>query len=120
MADIDRDSIGSERTDRTRYQSMSTGNSAGWWIAGLLVLAVLIIGFIAMSGGEPAPVDPAATTLETPVAPPADGVAPVDPAPMTEPAPVETAPATPAPAEPVAPVEPAPVEPAPVEPAPGV
>lgn len=128
MADIDRDYVGRERSDRTHYQATSTGtgNSAGWWIAGLLVLAVLIIGFIAMSGGEPAPVDPAATTLETPVAPPADGAAPmVDPAPMTAPAPVETAPAEPVtPAEPVAPaetapVEPAPVEPAPVEPAPG-
>lgn len=118
MADIDRDYVGRERSDRTHYQSMSTGNNAGWWIAGLLVLAVLIIGFIAMSGGEPAPVDPAATTLETPVAPPADGTAPmVEPAPMTEPAPAtETAPATEAPA---APAETAPVEPAPVEPAPG-
>lgn len=110
MADIDRDFPARERVERTHYQATTTGNSAGWWIAGLLVLAVLIIGFIAMSGGNPAPVDPAATTLETPVAPPADGVAPMtDPAPMT--APVETAP--------VEPVAPAPVEPAPIEPAPG-
>ncbi|WP_196257853.1 hypothetical protein [Pelagibacterium limicola] len=117
MADIDRDYPQRERTERTHYQSMSTGNSAGWWIAGLLVLAVIIIGFIAMTGGEPAPVDPAATTLETPVAPPADGAAPMtDPAPLTEPAPV-TDPAAPAAPADATPVEPAPV--APAEPAPG-
>jgi hypothetical protein len=105
MADIDRDYPNRERTERTYNQSMSTGNSAGWWIAGLLVLAVLIIGFIAMSGGNPTPVEPG-TTIENQVAPPVDGVAPA------EPAPVETAPA-----EPAAPVEPAPAEPAPAEPA---
>lgn len=118
MADIDRDSLGRERTDRTRYQSMSTGNSAGWWIAGLLVLAVLIIGFIAMSGGNPAPVDPAATTVETPVAPPADNAVPMtDTAPATTP--VETAPVETAPVEPAAPApaEATPAEPAAVDPA---
>lgn len=115
MADIDRDfpardnTTRTDRMDRTTYQTVSSGNSAGWWIAGLLVLAVLIIGFIAMSGGNPAPVEPAATTIDTPVAPPADGAAPmVDPAPMT----------TTEPAAPVAPVETAPAAPAPVEPAP--
>lgn len=113
MADIDRDFPARERVDRTTYnQSLSTGSSAGWWIAGLLVLAVLIIGFIAMSGGNPAPVDPAATTLETPVAP-ADGVAPMtETAPMTAPAEPAPAPVETAPAEPAAPVEPAPVAPA--------
>lgn len=118
MADIDRDFPARDhttRTDRTTYQTVGTGtgNSAGWWIAGLLVLAVLIIGFIAMSGGNPAPVEPAATTIDTPVAPPAGNTTPmVDPAPMTTttPAPVETAPA--------APTETTPAAPAPVEPAP--
>ncbi len=116
MADIDRDYAGRERVDRTHYQTTTTtGNSAGWWIAGLLVLAVLIIGFIAMSGGEPAPVEPATTNVETQVAPPADGAAP-----MVETAPVETAPAAPAetaPAE-TAPAETAPAETAPAETAP--
>lgn len=109
MADIDRDFPERTRVERDRVYATNTGGGAGWWIAGVLILAVLIIGFIAMSGGNPAPVESTSPAIETPMAPPADGTAPmVDPAPMT---PVEPAPApvTPAPAEPAPAPVPAPV-----------
>lgn len=108
MADIDRDYTDRNRTERERVYAVNSGGSAGWWIGGVLVLAVLIIGFIALSGGEPAPVDTAPAAVETTPAPAAE------PAPMTE-----TAPAAPveAPAE-AAPAEAAPAEAAPAEPAP--
>lgn len=127
MADIDRDYTDRNRTtERERVYAVNSGGSAGWWIGGVLVLAVLIIGFIALSGGEPAPVDTAPTAIET--TPPAADAPPVtEPAPMTETAPVveepapavEAAPEAAAPAdaapEAAAPAEPAPVEPAPVQ-----
>jgi hypothetical protein len=107
MAEIDRDYTDRNRTERERIYAVNSGGSAGWWIGGVLVLAVLIIGFIALSGGEPAPVDTAPTAVET--TPPA-----VEPAPMTETAPVtEPAPAVEAAPEAAAPVETAPAEAAP-------
>ena len=103
MADIDRDYTDRNRTERERVYAVNSGGSAGWWIGGVLVLAVLIIGFIALSGGEPAPVDTApnaAVETTTPAAPMTET------APVTEPAPVtDTAPVAP---EAAAPVEPAP------------
>ncbi|WP_404402925.1 hypothetical protein [Pelagibacterium halotolerans] len=100
MADIDRD-LHDRRHDEQRIYSAG-GSAAGWWIAGILALAVLIIGFIALSGGNPAPVE--GTTN------PATGTAPItEPAPMTDAAPADTAPAQTAPAEP-APAETAPAE----------
>ncbi|AEQ52104.1 hypothetical protein [Pelagibacterium halotolerans] len=118
MADIDRDYTDRNRTERERVYAVNSGGSAGWWIGGVLVLAVLIIGFIALSGGEPAPVETTPTAVET--TPPATETAPVtEPAPAVEAAPeaaapVETAPAETAPAE-AAPAEAAPAEPAPAE-----
>ena len=107
MADIDRDYTDRNRTERERVYAVNSGGSAGWWIGGVLVLAVLIIGFIALSGGEPAPVNTVPTAVET--TPPA-----TEPAPMTE-----TAPATePAPALEAAPEATAPVESAPAGTAP--
>lgn len=103
MADIDRDFPERPATERNRYVNMNSSGSAGWWIAGVLVLAVLIIGFIIMSGGNPAPVDGTAPMAEP--APLTEPAPMVEPAPLSEPAP---APAQPAPAEP-APLEPAPV-----------
>jgi|TARA_A100001391_G_scaffold87150_1_gene57605 hypothetical protein len=122
MADIDRDYTDRNRTERERVYAVNSGGSTGWWIGGVLVLAVLIIGFIALSGGEPAPVDTAPTAVET--TPPATEPAPMtETAPATEPAPaVEAAPEAAAPVETVpaeaAPAEAAPAEAAPVEAAP--
>lgn len=117
MADIDRDFPGRNKVDRHEtYVVERSGSMAGWWIAGLLVLAVLIIGFMAMSGGNPTPVEPASTTVESQPAPAEPGVVPAEPAPVedaapaAEPAPADAAPADAAPAE---------AEPAPIEPAPG-
>ena len=112
MADIDRDYTDGNRTERERIYAVNSGGSAGWWIGGVLVLAVLIIGFIALSGGEPAPVETAPAAVET--------TAPVtEPVPMTEAAPAtETAPAVEAAPEAAAPVEAAPAEAAPAEAAP--
>lgn len=110
MADIDRDFPERTRVERDRVYATNTGGGAGWWIAGVLILAVLIIGFIAMSGGNPAPVESTAPAVEAPVAP-------VEPAPMVETAPmtpVDPAPATPAPAPAETAPAPAPVTPAPV------
>ncbi|RDE07902.1 hypothetical protein [Pelagibacterium lacus] len=110
MADIDRDYTDRNRIERERVYAVNSG-STGWWIGGVLILAVLIIGFIALSGGEPAPVDTAPTAVET-TTPPAPAAVPApEPAPMTEAAPAETP-------APVAPAEPAPVETAPTEAAP--
>lgn len=132
MADIDRDYTDRTRAERERARAVTSGGNAGWWIGGILVLAVLIIGFIALSGGEPAPVDtpPAVestTPTPAPITPPANETAPLtEPTPMTpaapavdEPAPAnnaapEAAPATPAPAEP-APAAPAPADVTPVQ-----
>lgn len=111
MADVDRDFPERTRMERDRVYATNTGGGAGWWIAGVLILAVLIIGFIAMSGGNPAPVESTSPMVETPVAPPAETTPMVEPAPMT---PVDPAPATPAPAEPVPAPAPEPVTPAPV------
>lgn len=117
MADIDRDYTDRNRTtERERVYAVNSGGSAGWWIGGVLVLAVLIIGFIALSGGEPAPVDTVPTAVES-TTPPATETAPVtEPAPMTETAPAteeaapaaEAAPAETAPATETAPAETAP------------
>ena len=119
MADIDRDYTDRNRTERERVYAVNSGGSAGWWIGGVLVLAVLIIGFIALSGGEPAPVDTAPTAVES--TPPATETAPVtEPAPMTETAPAveEPAPAVEAAPEAAAPAEAAPADAAPAEAAP--
>ncbi|WMT85946.1 hypothetical protein NO932_13565 [Pelagibacterium sp. 26DY04] len=122
MADIDRDYTDRNRTERERVYAVNSGGSAGWWIGGVLVLAVLIIGFIALSGGEPAPVDTAPTAVES--TPPATETAPAtEPAPMTETAPaveepapaVEAAPEAAVPAEEAPAAEPAPAEAAPAE-----
>ena len=75
MADIDRDYTDRNRTERERVYAVNSGGSTGWWIGGVLVLAVLIIGFIALSGGEPAPVD---------TAPPAEVPTPTDAPAATE------------------------------------
>ena len=120
MADIDRDYTDRNRTERERVYAVNSGGSAGWWIGGVLVLAVLIIGFIALSGGEPAPVDTAPTTVENNIetAPPATEAAPAqEPAAMTEAPAQEAAPAAEeaAPATDAAPEEAAPVEAAPAE-----
>ena len=123
MADIDRDYPDRTRAERERARAVTSGGNAGWWIGGILVLAVLIIGSIALSGGEPAPVDtpPAVesiTPTPAPITPPANETAPLtEPAPMTAPAIDESAPAINAAPE-AAPATPAPAEPAPVEPAP--
>ncbi|UYQ73392.1 hypothetical protein OF122_06420 [Pelagibacterium flavum] len=119
MADIDRDYTDRNRTERERVYAVNSGGSAGWWIGGVLVLAVLIIGFIALSGGEPAPVDTVPTAVET--TPPTTEPAPMtETAPVTEPAPtVEAAPEAAAPVETApAEAETAPAEAAPVEAAP--
>jgi len=122
MADIDRDYTDRNRTERERVYAVNSGGSAGWWIGGVLVLAVLIVGFIALSGGEPAPVDTAPTAVES--TPPATETAPAtEPAPMTETAPaveepapaVEAAPEAAVPAEEAPAAEPAPAEAAPAE-----
>ncbi len=104
MADIDRDIPGRNKVDRHEtYIAERSGSMAGWWIAGLLVLAVLIIGFMALSGGNPTPIEPASTTLESQPAPAGPGIVPAEPAPV-DPAPAEAAPAEGAPGA----VEPAP------------
>lgn len=126
MADIDRDYTDRNRTERERVYAVNSGGSAGWWIGGVLVLAVLIIGFIAMSGGEPAPVDTAPSAVETTTAPATETAPVAEPAPMTEAAPaedaapaVEAAPEETAPAAETAPEEAAPAaEAAPAETAP--
>lgn len=125
MADIDRDYTDRNRTERERVYAVNSGGSAGWWIGGVLVLAVLIIGFIALSGGEPAPVDTAPAAVETTTPPVTEPAPAAEPAPMTDAAPaaetapaVEAAPEAAAPAADVAPAEAAPAEAAPVEAAP--
>ncbi len=111
MADIDRDYTDPNRVERERVYAVNSGGSAGWWIGGVLVLAVLIIGFIALSGGEPAPVDTAPTAVESnttitnePAAMTEAAPATQDAAPVTE----EAAPAVETEAAPTA--ETAPVE----------
>lgn len=99
MADIDRDYPARERVERERIYATGSGGNAGWWIAGILIVALLVIGFFAMNTGNP-PTTPAATA---PGAPGAE---------MTQPAPMEPA-APMAPVEPAAPVAPAPATPAP-------
>lgn len=121
MADIDRDYADRNRTtERERVYAVNSGSTAGWWIGGVLILAVLIIGFFALSGGNPAPVDTVPTAVEG-TAPPATDAAPVtEPAPMTETAPVaeEPAPVVEAAPEAAAPVDAAPEAAAPAETAP--
>jgi hypothetical protein len=117
MADIDRDyPAGRDRVERERERIYSTGSggNAGWWIAGVLIVALLVIGFFALNTGTQTTA-PAGTTAPAAVEEPAPAV---EPAPMTEAAPpaVETAPAEVAPAPTEA--EPAPAEAAPAEAAP--
>lgn len=101
MANIDRDFTTRPEVERERVYTTREGGNAGWWIAGVLIVALLLIGFFAFNTGTPT------TTV------PVDGTTPMveetAPAPAADPAPAaETAPA----------IEPAPVEPAPAEPAP--
>lgn len=62
MADPERDETGHRADDPV--ESINASGSTGWWVAGLLALAVLIIGFIALSGGNPAPVETTAPVGE--------------------------------------------------------
>lgn len=78
-------------TERIYTMDGRSGNASMWWIAGALVLAALIVGFIVLSGGEPAPVEPT-TEVTTPAPDPEPAPAGTEDA-VDEEVEVETAPA---------------------------
>jgi hypothetical protein len=93
--------VTTHHTRETVVSNTSGGGGSGWFIAGILVIAIGIVAYIFFGGSTPEPGvvnEPAITAPAAPEAttPPA-ATAPADPAPAAEPAPA--APAAPAPAQ---------------------